>query len=102
MISPGQLIELHHIQRRQKDRENILNPRVWPLWPWFPLKRWWHKRVQFAVLIGAPEKFEVYRFNPSVVTRETDKAKLGMMISTARMNVYQDVDALLKDGWTGA
>jgi hypothetical protein len=80
-------------ERRQQDKDMILNPDNWPMWPRLPLKR-------------TPQGDRPncgFVFNGSTHDDAVQPiVYLALIFSNVvdEKLVYQDIDALLDDGWT--
>ena len=79
--------------RREQDKEMILSPDRWPVWPKLPLKRYGYEQDHGFVFNGSlndddPEP-KVYL---ATIFHSIDKSTLFIE--------YTDIDALLDDGWT--
>lgn len=77
-------------ERRAQDREMILTPDNWPIWPNLPLKRvgkWEHGFLKNTSLSDDTVEMRVY---------------LGTVFGGPGGSFvdYEDVDALLDDKWT--
>lgn len=76
---------------REEERDMMLSPLRWPLWPWLPIKQEPKSRGMLPKIarIYADDTNEgkpiTVRFDPKLNPEEN--------------KIYRDVDALLDDGW---
>ncbi len=90
--------KLRQIQRQDppSDREFILNPDLWPAWPYLPLKRYPKGRSgpEVCLLVATERPYEaLYAHNLFHLPPTRDEFLAG------KKYVYETVDALLADGW---
>lgn len=74
----------------ERDREFILRPDDWPIWPILPLKRFRDGQAEHGFFGG-----DVSPTGPATVW-------IGNMfeLSSAEAREYPSLDAVLDDGWT--
>jgi hypothetical protein len=83
-----------------EDRQMMLTPESWPLWPLLPVKRY-----EFGKVGGGPECATLYDNGvnkPYQLYHEPVDALLLMsaqQMAQQPTKMYNSVDALLEDGW---
>jgi hypothetical protein len=79
--------------RRERDKQMIMNPDAWPLWPRLPLKRWYGSGTDWD-----DDQYLGVMFDSSseIGGGVSLTVHVGLM-STSRTITYSDLDALVAD-----
>lgn len=91
-------------EAREKDRKFMQNPNQWPNWPVLPVKRYTPGAVGPGCgFILAVENHMTVVFDGMIFDPRATEAATGAIqardLSTVPHHKYDDVDALLDDGW---
>lgn len=84
-------------QRLLDDAAFIRAPKLWPVWPYLPIKRYpkGHSGPECAILVASehPEPVRVYGINLFDIPKSREA------FEAAQTHTYPTVEDLLRDGW---